>query len=183
MKYNNATLTASGTSLLQSLALTAGVLTITRIVTGDGSYVDGEDLVSKTELKNPLQDFPCHQIERDTNDQIRIMTVATNDGLDTGYYMTEMGIFARGESGDEILLAIAVAYNPAEADYMPPDDQSFSVGINILSYIRVSSTVEVTVISDTAYAALSDFLIVKRRVDLISVSDDGQGNVVLTLPI
>lgn len=183
MNYDYAIITTAGAALLQDLALTSGELTISHIKTGKGSYSSGEDLASRTQLKSQMQSFDVFQVEKDTNDQIRITSVATNEGLIEGYRMTEMGLFALNADEEEILLAIAVTYNEYEADYMPADNQSFLASINILSYIKVSNNVTVNTVSDTGYAALSDYLITKKKVDIISLSDDGEGNVLLTLPI
>ena len=130
-----------------------------------------------------MQEFDVFQVEKDTREQIRIMAIATNEGLREGYHMTEMGVYALDSNDNEVLLALAVAYDESETDYMPADDQTFLSSINIISYIKVSNRVTVTTVSDTGYAALSDYIITKRQVDSISVSDDGEGNVTLSLPI
>lgn len=183
MKYNNATLTNAGASLLQYLTLSQGTLTITCIRTGNGTYSEADNLKTRTRLKSPMQEVQATQVERDARNQIQITSVVTNEGVRTGYPITEMGIFALNEHNQEILIALAVCYSKDEADYMPADDLDFLASINLFSYIKVSNTMNVTTVSDTGYAALADFLITKHKVNSISVSDDGAGNVVVALPL
>ena len=183
MKYSRAAITNAGASLLQSLAISSGTLNITYVKFGDGSYSSSEDLKTKTQLKSLKQQFEVSQIDKDANDQIRIITVATNEGLAEGYYMTEMGVFALDENEQEILVAIAVVHDAEDTDYMPQDDQTFPTSINVLSYIKVSNNVSVTTVSESGYVSLAEYLLTKQKVESISVTDDGDGNVVLTLPI
>lgn len=183
MKYSSATITDRGIEHLRDLTVSSGTLRLTYVRTGNGSYTSGETLATKTNLKNRMQQFMIHQVEVDANGQLRITVTATNDGLATGYYMTEMGVFALDENDQEFLLALAVEYDQEQADYMPIWDQSYTASINILSYIKLTNNVSVSVISDTGYAPLTDYLETKHKVNSISISDDGDGNVVLTLPI
>ena len=183
MNYNNATLTDAGVELLQDLTMTSGTLRISHVKLGKGAYSEADDLTVRTNLKSQMQEFDVFQVEKDTHDQIRIVAIATNEGLREGYHITEMGIFALNSNDEEVLLAMAVAYDEAETDFMPADDQSYLASINILSYIKVSNRVTVTAVSDTGYAALSDYLQTKIKVDTINVMDDGDGNVTLALPI
>ena len=183
MNYNNATITDAGTELLQDLTISASTLRISKVKLGRGTYTEEDDLRVRTNLKSMMQEFDVFQVEKDTREQIRIMAIATNEGLREGYHMTEMGVYALDSNDNEVLLALAVAYDESETDYMPADDQTFLSSINIISYIKVSNRVTVTTVSDTGYAALSDYIITKRQVDSISVSDDGEGNLTLSLPI
>ena len=183
MKYDNATLTNAGVTLLRDLAMTKGTLTITCIRTGDGSYTKTEDLKVRKSIKKPKQEVQVTQVERDFRNQIRIASVITNEGLDSGYPITEMGVYALDQNDKEIMLAIAVCYSSEEADYMPKDDESYYASINLFSYIKVSNTTNVTTVSDTGYASLADFLITKHKVNSIAVTDDSDGNVVISLPL
>ena len=119
--YNNSQQTAVGHLLENRIRNGEGVMEFTRIKVGAGIYTDEEKRrIDRAEsLKEVRQVFSFSGITPEKeNDYLLLESVITNDGLENGYYLSELGIFAR-VAGDteEVLYCISLVDQP---DYIPP---------------------------------------------------------------
>ena len=117
--FNSQILTNQGLELLA--AATAGTKVIFDTVkAGSGTYTVKEiaKLPGATDLKDSKQSFPISAIEQES-EQIRLRAVISNQGLSAGYAIRELGVFAKKEDGDSVLVAISI-YTDDKPTYLPP---------------------------------------------------------------
>ena len=117
--FNSQILTNQGLELLA--AATAGTKVIFDTVkAGSGTYTVKEiaKLPGATDLKDSKQSFPISAIEQES-EQIRLRAVISNQGLLAGYDIRELGVFAKKEDGDSVLVAISI-YTDDKPTYLPP---------------------------------------------------------------
>lgn len=157
-KYKGIVTTNAGLELLAK-ACSGGSVKFTAVKTGDGAYDGTEDLSGITALKNEKQSFGVSGIAR-TGNQVKVRSVLSNEGLTTGYNITEVGLFATDpDTGSEKLYAIIVAETGLE-DYLPPYADSPS-SITMEFYLTLTETENaVTFTADIVegtYASAEDF--------------------------
>ena len=146
-EFYAAVTTNLGVSLSADL-LTGEQIEFTKLVAGGGNYTEEElvrtELQKATALRNQKQEFGFSSIEKVTDSCVLLKTLLSNEQLEAGYRMTEIGVYARkpGEEGDGILYSVAVA---KEADYFPPYNGLAAVEIIEDYYISVSDAENVTI--------------------------------------
>lgn len=136
-KYKGIVTTDAGLELLAK-ACSGGSVKFTAVKTGDGAYDGTEDLSGMTALKSEKQSFGVSGITR-IGTQVRVRSVLSNEGLTTGYNITEVGLFATDpDTGSEFLYAIIVSETGLE-DYLPPHEDSPS-SITMEIYLMLTET-------------------------------------------
>lgn len=116
--FNSQILTHKGLELLASAAAGSKVIFET-IKAGSGTYTVKEisKLQDATDLKDCKQTFNISAIEQES-EQIRLKAVISNQGLSDGYDIRELGVFAKKENGDSIMVAISI-YTDDKPTYLP----------------------------------------------------------------
>lgn len=97
-------ITKRGMQLLVKLMATKGVLTFTRVAIGTGSIPNGYDPASMIELVQYKMDGVISKCSAG-EDVARITMQVSSVGIETGFIMTEMGVFASDPDIGEILYA------------------------------------------------------------------------------
>jgi hypothetical protein len=158
--FNNAVMTNAGAKLLTRAQAGEIKIQFTRITTGDGIYTADEKTLSalqqRTELKTLKNSYALSDIDVFSDHSVKVTALITNQDpvtkktlVDSGYYINEMGLYAKpqgGSDGDEVLYSITTTagengdfmppyngYNPAQItqDYYATVDNSTSVTINV----------------------------------------------------
>lgn len=144
-EYDGMILTKAGMQL-QAQAQLGGELQITKIAIGDGLLQSGERVEDLTALKNQLMILGIQEMAVTDGGQSRIRAVITNDNLTSGFFVREVGVFAKiGEGGTERLYSYTNAGD--KADYLP--GQGVNVVEEILEvYIIVGNAQKVTCVID-----------------------------------
>ena len=140
--FNGFILTNSGKKLLEE-ALTGKRLVFTKFQFGDGEIL--ENITNITQLKNKRKESNINQIEITDNGQVMLRSIVSNKDTEMGYYIKEIGVFARCNDGEEILYAYNKAVNP---DYMPIYNGRNLVEIEYANYIVISQLRDVEAIID-----------------------------------
>lgn len=159
-EFKQAVLTKKGLALLAKAQTDNTGITITKAVTGSGIYEDGEDVTTRTALKEQKQAFAPTTITRknDTNVFIRFSITNNPSGgaLREGYYVREIGIMANDPDDGEILYALAVT-EENKADYLPSYNELMPSVIGVDFLIEVDNSENVTILTDlSAYATNAD---------------------------
>lgn len=97
-------ITKRGMQLLVKLMATKGVLNFTRVSVGTGSIPSGYDPASMIELVQYRMDGMISKCSAE-EDVARITMQISSAGIETGFIMTEMGVFAADPDIGEILYA------------------------------------------------------------------------------
>ena len=120
--FKEAVLTKKGIALLAKAQVNKAKIELTKAVSGDGSYSISDDLTQRTALKAQRQEFKFVALKRQNNTNVFIKFLITNKqesgNLQNGYYIKEVGIYAKDPDEGEILYAIAIA-NDNQWDYLP----------------------------------------------------------------
>ena len=122
-KYRKVEITDAGTALARRALSGETKITFTKVETGSGSYSLAENLKEKQGLKAREQSFAVSSVESAPQSGMIVRAVISNlnpDGshVQSGYYMREVALYAKGNSGAEILYALAVAEQGKE-EYVP----------------------------------------------------------------
>lgn len=168
-KYKNVVLTKKGQDLLLRTQTGECDLEFTRVATGDGTYENEEELFQRLSMLNEKQSFPIGSFCKE-GDKLLIRFIASNSGqegetgLQTGYYMREIGIFAREKGGEnEVLYGIALAEEPV---YMPPYNEASPITATFSIYIYIGGCENVTLRADpTAYVSVQQLAKVENVIN------------------
>ncbi len=140
--FNGFILTNNGRKLLEE-ALTGKRLIFTKFQFGDGETT--EDPKEVTELVNVNKETTINQIENSGNGQVMLRVIMDNKDVETGYYVKEVGVFAKCDEGEEILYAYNKAMKP---DYLPVYNGVNLVELEYQNYITIAQIEDVTAIID-----------------------------------
>ena len=149
--FNEAVLTTKGIALLAKAQAGECTISFTKAATGSGSYSDGETISTRTALKNQQQEFSISSVYVQNTTNVYVKFIITNnpsdgDALTTGYYVTEVGLFATDPDDGEILYAIAIAVTD-QWDYMPSYNDLLATTITVEFLTEVANAEEVTITS------------------------------------
>ena len=134
-KYKRIVTTEAGLSLLAKAYEREMTITFTAVKTGNGTYTGTENLSKTTKLKSVKQSFGLSGVSR-TGAQVKARSVINNNGVTTGYDITEIGLYAKDTDSTEILYAIIVAESGNE-DYLPPFEET-PTSITLEMYIAIA---------------------------------------------
>ena len=155
-KYKSIVVTNGGLALVAA-AHSGDTIEFTAVKTGAGVYDGTEVLAEATDLKDLKQTMGITGITKDNN-VIKVRAVLSNEGLSTAYKITELGLYAKDSSGNEVLYAIVIAETGME-DYLPAYADA-PTGITMEMYIDATAyesgvTFQATVIAGI-YATVED---------------------------
>lgn len=145
-------ITDKGLELLSKI--TTNTLTISNMGLGDG---DNEVVGNVTSLRNEILKKEIETIEKNKN-SIVARTTFTNESLQNGFYIREMGIYAIDPDEGEILYAYTNV-NGTEADYFSPGNGTviLRVFIEMIIGFGNASNVELTIDPASVFITASMF--------------------------
>ena len=162
--FNNAVLTDKGAKLLVRAQAGEIKLQFTRMATGNGTYTASEKTVQslqKAKLKAQKNTYALSSISVYSEHSVKLTALITNYDpvketilVSTGYYINEIGIFAKPQGAadtEEVLYSIAVVAGDT-GDFMPPYNGYNPAQIVQDYYATVDNSTQVTI--KTAGAAL-----------------------------
>ncbi|MBX0311244.1 MAG: phage tail protein [Sulfurihydrogenibium sp.] len=148
--FTGTVLTQKGRNLL-SKAQTGATLTFTKIKIGDGTWATGTDPTQLNDLIDPKLSLSIQAIQVVGDGTVRLRFVLTNTGLQQGFFMREIGIYAQDPDLGEILYA--VAYAGDRADFIPSDGTTKVENVVDIYTVIANSQNVVATISDTVVIA------------------------------
>ena len=177
--WENTVITNAGIELLKN-ALSGGTITVTAIKSGAGK-VDVSALKSQTAVSSIKQSGTVQGVTK-TNETIKIGVLFSNAGLSAGYSMTQLGIYAKGSTGSEVLFAISQSITGKE---VPAESAMPSWSLVHNFYIKLNNDVTMTVTVDpegyvtfeTMQTALNKHTGNKSNPHSVTKSQVGLGNV------
>ena len=177
--WENTVITNAGIELLKN-ALSGGTITVTAIKSGAGK-VDVSALKSQTAVSSIKQSGTVQGVTK-TNETIKIGVLFSNAGLSAGYSMTQLGIYAKGSTGSEVLFVISQSTTgkevPAESA-MPSWSLVHNFYIKLNNDVKITATVdpEGYVTFETMQTALNTHTGNKSNPHSVTKSQVGLGNV------
>lgn len=150
----NLVITDAGRELIAQMLAERTAVTFTRICTSDWDY-STEDLKSLTGMQEIRQEVPISQIVKQDSARVEVMGAVDNRQLAEGYYIRAVGLYAKGEAGEELLYAVSISEHP---DYMPAFGGSTLSGVTFRLLTRVGQTDQViTDINPGVYVSVGQF--------------------------
>lgn len=177
--WENTVITNAGIELLKN-ALSGGTITVTAIKSGAGK-VDVSALKSQTAVSSIKQSGTVQGVTK-TDETIKIGVLFSNAGLSAGYSMTQLGIYAKGSTGSEVLFAISQNTTGKE---VPSESAMPSWSLVHNFYIKLNNDVTMTATVDpegyvtfeTMQTALNTHTGNKSNPHSVTKSQVGLGNV------
>lgn len=155
--FEPAVITRTGVNMIANDIAGIGNIEFVKMVSGAGEYTEEEKdknaLAERTELKDKRQEFVFNAIEVKSEKSVLLKSVISNQTLEEGYRITEVGIYARekGTEGEGFLYSLALAI---EADFLPPFNGLNPSEIVQEYYATVSDAATVSIVSAPGAFAL-----------------------------
>ena len=115
-QYDGMVLTNDGINLLAKCQL-GQKIEFTKVLIGDGRVPDGKVFQDMTELVNTKLALGIQNVDFVEDGRVDVTAIINNNGLETGFFVREIGLFAKPVDGAEILYAYTNAGD--YADYLP----------------------------------------------------------------
>lgn len=156
-EFRSAVVTDLGAELLARSVAEGFKVEFVRLEIGCGIYDEDEKkkeaLQQRTGLKEKQQEIGFSNISVTDENAVMLKAVVSNEALETGYYMTEMGIIAKKEGAeDEVLYSVMIA---EVQDFMPGKENPMEVIQEYHSKITNAENVVINV-EQGAYATAED---------------------------
>lgn len=119
--WANAVLTDKGRSLLAKLTQ-GNTLDIVEAVTGAGFVTPGL-LAGQTEVIDPKQNLTARPVSYPEAGRCDLPLTLTNDGIETGYEATQVGVFATDPDEGKILFFIAQSITADNGTTVPSETE------------------------------------------------------------
>lgn len=148
-------LTYQGLTLLAK-AQTGQELHFTRVVMGDGTVLDGQDLRQLTGLVNPKLELPIQDVKVSGVGTTVMETKLKNINLTAGFFAKEVGIFAL-DGATEILYA--VRNTGSDSEYIPAGGGSevWDLIYDVVTVVDQATNITANINGDIAYVPRLDF--------------------------
>lgn len=161
--------TKKGLNLIAKLVASGTKLTFTRAAVGTGTIPSGYDPGSMINLSNYKMDAAIASCSSN-NDEATVVIQMSSIGIETGFVVTEAGLFAQDPDEGEILYAYLDMIS--DPQYIYPENSAIS------KYMETALVVKIGTVSNvTAYISPSSLITrkefddaVKKMMDLIAQS-------------
>ena len=104
---------------LQMKAQAGAVLQYTRIGLGSGIAASADDVADMNALVSEMHSLPVGPAVVDSPSTVRVTAILSNENLETGFTVTEIGVFAEDPDDGEILYAYTMALDMQSGTYIP----------------------------------------------------------------
>lgn len=154
-QFNAMKLTNKGLALFNKVQL-GTQLQLTKVAIGDGSLSAGQTLEGLTSLVNKTQDLSIISTTNNTDGTVSVQTSLSNQGLSTGKYIREIGLYATDPIEGEILYS--VTNSGTLADYLPAEGSNIVENIiNIVAKTGNASNVSAVIDKSLVHPTVQDF--------------------------
>lgn len=155
--WNGMILTNKG-RVLQAKVEAGETLSLTKLKLGSGIIGEGQSLETLTDLVSPEQNLGIAEKTALENGLTEIKATITNAGLEEGYYVRELGVFAQDPDEGEILYAVTTDTAP---DYLPAQgsatvlSQEFAIYIATSNVNHIEATIDPTALATVGFVNLA----------------------------
>ncbi|MDD4599611.1 hypothetical protein SDC9_04129 [bioreactor metagenome] len=138
--WSGTVLTAKGRAL-QAKVEAGTVMNITKLKIGDGTLGAGQTVDTLNDLVAPKQIVDISSLTPMESGVCKIFGIVTNDDLETGFYVRELGVFAQDPVLGEILYAYTADGAP---DFLPAAGGSVAVSEELVINLAFSNAAIIT---------------------------------------
>ena len=156
MSFGGGVLFTNRGRALQAKAQTGVQLNFTRFGIGDGE-LSGQDISELIALIHEVKTLTITSLKVLTGGKATVKGILTNQGLATGFYWRELGLFAMDPDLGEILYCYGNA--GALAEYIPADSGSeiLEKQVSIVSIIGNAANVSATIDESLLFVTAQEF--------------------------
>ena len=159
----NLVITGKGQELTAKLIAGTSTATFTKIATSSYDY-SSATLENVTELYDIKQTALISKVSRTDTTIVEVLSKIDNTGLESGYYIKALGLYAKGSDGDEILFGISIETDTP--DYMPPQSGTTVSGISYRLNTKVDNSSQVTIeVNPAASPTMEQFETLEQVID------------------
>ena len=161
--FNNAVMTNAGARLLTRAQAGEIKIEFTRIAVGNGNYTAAEKTLDALQKRTALKSLKNSDVFSDYS--VKVTALITNQDpvtgqtlVNAGYYINEMGLFAKvkdGAASTEVLYSITTTAGD-NGDFMPPYNGYNPAQITQDYFATVNNSAEVTIVSTGAALLAED---------------------------
>lgn len=173
-------LTEAGQNLYAKCLASSTDITFTKFILGNGTYAGTEtteEIAAKTALTSPKDEFQISKASVVNNSTCKLEMNASNLKITEGYFVTEIGVYAKDSDGNEVLYCITVAV-PDKADWMPAYNGVAPGSLRYLMYITVGNAENIKVdVSGGGVVSQDDFNELSSEVE--SIKENGGDKIML----
>lgn len=140
--------------VLQAKVEAGETLSLTKLKLGSGIIGEGQSLEALTDLVSPEQNLGIAEKTALENGLTEIKATITNAGLEEGYYVRELGVFAQDPDEGEILYAVTTDTAP---DYLPAQgsatvlSQEFAIYVATSNVNHIEATIDPTALATVGF--------------------------------
>ena len=170
--FKKAVVTNKGKALLAKAVAGTTKLEFTQIAVSEN--VLAGDPVARTDIGTIKQAKPATSVLKDANNNVRVSVGFNNSELTMGYYVRNVGLFAKDPDEGEILYSVSIADESTQIDYMPPFTGVgvSSLVLDLVVELMGNSEVEV-VVEDTTQATVGQVLALEQRFNALTPASIG----------
>lgn len=159
----NLVITNKGRELMAEMIAGTSTGTFTRVCTSacDCSGMELEELTGLPDIK---QEAAVSKVSRIDTVQVEVLAAINNRGLEEGYYVRGIGLYASGPDGEEILYGVSV--ESEHPDYMPAFGGRTVSGITYRLNVKVDNSEQITIeVNPAAVSTVEQVEAVQAAVD------------------
>lgn len=170
-------LTQKGAELhAKCLAGTSSSITFTKFILGNGAYTGSEStaaIAAMTTLRSAQKEYQVTAAEVVNAATCKLTLNASNLEVTQGFYVTEIGVYAKGSDDVEVLYSVTVA-DPEHPDWMPAYNNVAPGSLRYLDYISVGNAEGITInVSPGGLVSIEDFEALEDRVTALEEAGAG----------
>lgn len=145
--FPNIRLTSKGGDIIAKANASHKAIEFTKVVLGDG-LLETQNIEGLTSLISEKMVLSVTGGRQVSNDTWSVTAVMDNNNINTGFYVREVGLYARVAGGAEALYAYTNAGN--QCDYLPSKENPHQQEITITYAVRNAETVNI-IVDGTVY--------------------------------
>lgn len=168
--WSGTVLTAKGLAL-QAKVEAGTTMNITKLKIGDGVLGTGQTVAALSDLVHPIKIIDISALTPLANGTCKIHGIVTNAGIESGFYVRELGVFARDPDVGEILYAYTADGSP---DFLPPEGGPTAVSEELVINLAFSNTASIT--ASIAMDGLVTVAVMQNAVNVHNDDPDAHGN-------
>ncbi|MCM0759619.1 hypothetical protein M7775_13755 [Sporomusa sphaeroides DSM 2875] len=173
--WSGTVLTSKGLAL-QAKVEAGTVMNITKLKIGDGVLGTGQTVATLNDLVHPIKIIDISALTPLANGTCKIHGIATNAGIEDGFYVRELGVFAQDPDVGEILYAYTADGSP---DFLPPEGGPVAVSEELVINLAFSNATSIT--ASIAMDGLVTVAVMQNAVNVHDNDPDAHGNRYLKL--
>ena len=153
-KYTGMILTTKGKELLARAIIAQELITFTKVEIGSGDILPEELPEELTGLKSSFKVLNITSTTVLEDGAFRVRVAFDNAGIVSDTYLKEIGVFARGEDGIEVLYSYC---NTDDPDLIPGEGSGVIERVeDLITYISNATTINAIIDQSNVYATIKD---------------------------